>query len=66
MKDFHKKFSVNGKTVELINRYSDPAMWIVNVVKKFLFFKSVESSHWFNSRNDAEDYINNMKLLKSA
>ncbi|MBK9331979.1 MAG: hypothetical protein IPM96_06140 [Ignavibacteria bacterium] len=66
MKDFREKFSVNGKTVELLNRYSDPAMWIVNVIKKFLFFKSVESSHWFNSRKDAEEYINNMKLLKTA
>ncbi|HRI86307.1 MAG TPA: hypothetical protein PK536_12750, partial [Ignavibacteria bacterium] len=66
MKDFREKFSVNGKTVELINRYSDPAMWIVNVLKKFFIFKSVESSHWFNSRKDAEDFINDLKLIKSS
>lgn len=61
MKDFSQKYSVNGKTFELLNRFSDPAMWIVNVYKKFLIFNKKESSYWFNDKEEAETFYNSMK-----
>jgi len=60
MKDFRQKTSVNGKTFELINRISDPAMWIVNVYKKFLIFEKKENSYWFNDKDEAEIFFNKL------
>ncbi|MBS1518218.1 MAG: hypothetical protein JSS91_09030 [Bacteroidetes bacterium] len=57
MKDFNQKFSVNGRTIELLNRMSDPGMWVVNVYSKFLFFKRKETSHWFCDKTEAETFV---------
>ncbi|MDQ3020990.1 MAG: hypothetical protein M3R36_10520 [Bacteroidota bacterium] len=62
MKDFEKVFSGSGKKFAvLINRLSDPSMWVLNIYKKFLFFKKKIGSYWFTNKADAElfalDYI---------
>ena len=55
MSDFKKIFSNTGnKSIVLVNRDSDPTMWILNVYKKILFFKKKIESYWFNDREDAE------------
>lgn len=54
MKDLIKVVSDTGKqTIELVNRISDPAMWIIYVYKKFLFFKIKKSSYWFTNEEEA-------------
>lgn len=54
MKDLIKVISDTGKqTVEMVNRISDPAMWIIYVYKKFLFFKIKKSSYWFTNKEEA-------------
>ncbi|MFZ1323376.1 MAG: hypothetical protein WAT71_17620 [Ignavibacteria bacterium] len=60
MKDFRQKASLNGKTIELINRISDPAMWVVNIYKKFLFFEKKENSYWFSDKDEAEIFYNKL------
>lgn len=57
MSDFKKVFSNTGnKSVVLLNRDSDPSMWILNVYKNILFFKKKIESYWFNGREDAERF----------
>lgn len=57
MSDFKKVFSNTGnKSVVLVNRDSDPSMWILNVYKNILFFKKKIESYWFNGREDAERF----------
>ncbi len=62
MKDFEKIFADSGnKIVVLINRVSDPSMWVLSIYKKILFFRKKIASYWFNDREGAEkfalDYI---------
>jgi len=64
MNNYEKVFSDSGKKkVVLINRLSDPGMWILYVYKKILFFNKRISSHWFNSKDQAElfalEYVKN-------
>ncbi len=40
----------SGKIIEIINRDSDPTMWILNVYKKILFFKKKILSEWFSTK----------------
>ncbi len=57
MKDINKVLSDKGnKEIVLINKKSDPAMWVINVYKKILFFKVKDASFWFNSEKDAVEY----------
>lgn len=57
MKDNIKVLSDTDKgKVVLINRASDPGMWILNTYKKFLFFKIRKASHWFNSEKEALEF----------
>jgi hypothetical protein len=57
MKDIREVISnSNGKQVVLINRKSDPIMWIVNVYKKILFFKKEIKSYWFNDKDEARKF----------
>jgi hypothetical protein len=57
MKDFEKVFSGSGnKKVVLINRVSDPSMWILNIYKKILFFKKKIDSYWFYDKAGAEQF----------
>lgn len=54
MKDLIKVISDTGKqSIEMVNRISDPAMWIIYVYKKFLFFKIKKSSYWFTNEVEA-------------
>lgn len=64
MKDFIQKTSVNGKSIELINRISDPAMWVVNVYKKILFLEKKEHSYWFCDKEEAEIFFNKLTTEK--
>lgn len=64
MNNYEKVYSDSGnKKVVLINRLSDPGMWILYVYKKFLFFNKRISSYWFNSKDQAElfalEYVKN-------
>lgn len=51
----------SGKIIEIINRDSDPTMWILNVYKKILFFKKKILSEWFSTKEDALDFANTIK-----
>ena len=51
----------SGKIIELVNRDSDPTMWILNVYKKILFFKKRVMSEWFSTKEDALDFANTIK-----
>lgn len=53
--------SASGKVIEILNRDSDPTMWIVSVYKKVLFFKKKIVSEWFSSKIDALEFANNIK-----
>ena len=64
MNNFEKVFSDTGnKKVVLINRLSDPSMWVLYVYKKILFFKKKIQTYWFTSQEDAEvfalEYVKN-------
>ncbi|MCB0722055.1 MAG: hypothetical protein KDC73_01320 [Ignavibacteriae bacterium] len=53
--------STSGKIVEILNRDSDPTMWIVSVYKRILFFKKKVASEWFSKKEDALEFANNIK-----
>lgn len=53
--------NTSGKIIELVNRDSDPTMWILNVYKKILFFKKKIVSEWFSTKEDALDFANTIK-----
>ena len=53
--------NTSGKIIELVNRDSDPTMWILNVYKKILFFKKKVVSEWFSTKEDALDFANTIK-----
>ena len=60
--DFKKVYSASGNVqLVLINRMSDPAMWILSIYKKILFFKKKVTSYWFTGKEEAErfaeDYV---------
>ena len=38
----------------------DPAVWIIYVYKKHLFFKCRKESHWFNDEKQALEYAKDM------
>ncbi|HMS33887.1 MAG TPA: hypothetical protein PKC91_07360 [Ignavibacteria bacterium] len=64
MNNFEKVFSDKGnKQVVLINRLSDPSMWVLYVYKKILFFKKKMQTYWFTNQKDAEvfalEYVKN-------
>ncbi len=64
MNNFEKVFSNTGsKKVVLINRLSDPSMWVLYVYKKILFFKKKMQTYWFTNQEDAEvfalEYVKN-------
>ena len=64
MNNFEKVFSDTGnKKVVLINRLSDPSMWVLYVYKKILFFKKKIQTYWFTNQEDAEvfalEYVKN-------
>ncbi len=64
MEDFKKVYPASGNIqLVLINRISDPVMWILNIYKKILFFKKKITSYWFTGKEEAEkfavDYIKN-------
>jgi len=66
MEDFIKVYPASGNIqLQLIHRASDPAMWILNIYKKILFFKKKISSYWFTGKEEAEkfaeDYVKNNK-----
>lgn len=55
MNKFEKVISDSGnKKIVLINRLSDPGMWILYVYKKILFFNKKINSYWFSSKEQAE------------
>ena len=57
MYNFEKVFSDSGsRKVVLINRISDPSMWIIYVYKKILFFKKKMQTYWFTNQEDAEEF----------
>lgn len=57
MKDFEKVYSDTGnKKVVLINRLSDPAMWVLSIYKRILFFKKKTGSYWFTGKDEAEKF----------
>jgi hypothetical protein len=50
--------------IEIINHDIDPNMWIVKRSKKiFLFFKKIISSTWFNKKDDALRYAEDLKNM---
>ena len=54
MNNFEKVFPDSGsKKVLLINRMSDPSMWVVYIYKKILFFKKKLETYWFTNKEDA-------------
>ncbi|MCY7360676.1 MAG: hypothetical protein LH629_01200 [Ignavibacteria bacterium] len=62
MKDTIKTIpNSNGINIKLINRSSDPAMWIINVYKKILFFNVKKSSHWFTNEAEAIKFATGLK-----
>ena len=56
-----KMKSASGKIIEILNRDSDPTMWIVSVYKQILFFKKKVISEWFSSKVDALEFANTIK-----
>ncbi|MBP9192075.1 MAG: hypothetical protein KBF96_05950 [Ignavibacteria bacterium] len=57
MKDFEKEFSISGnRKAVLTNSRKDPAMWILNVYKKILFFNKKTGSYWFYDQDEAEKF----------
>lgn len=56
-----KMKSASGKIIEVLNRDSDPTMWIVSVYKQILFFKKKVVSEWFSSKSDALEFANSIK-----
>ncbi len=57
MEDFIKVYTASGNIqLQLINRASDPAMWVLNIYKKILFFKRKITSYWFTGREEAEKF----------
>ena len=57
MNNYEKTFSDSGnRKVVLINRLSDPAMWILYVYKKILFFKKKIATYWFTDKIEAETF----------
>lgn len=56
-----KMKSASGKIIEILNRDSDPTMWIVSVSKQILFFKKKIVSEWFSSKADALEFANTIK-----
>ena len=66
MKDFRKVYHNGNLEIVLVNRVSDPVMWIVSVNKKFLFFKKKISSYWFNDEKSALLFIENQSKATSV
>ena len=56
-----KMKSASGKIIEIMNRDSDPTMWIVSVYKQILFFKKKVVSEWFSSKSDALEFANSIQ-----
>ncbi len=55
MYNFEKVFSDSGsRKVVLVNRLSDPSMWVIYIYKKILFFKKKINTYWFTNQEDAE------------
>ena len=55
MYNFEKVFSDSGsRKVVLVNRLSDPSMWVLYIYKKILFFKKKMQTYWFTNQEDAE------------
>jgi len=55
MYNFEKVFSDSGsRKVVLVNRLSDPSMWVLYIYKKILFFKKKMNTYWFTNQEDAE------------
>jgi hypothetical protein len=48
--------------IELLHHDSDPGLWIVRRWKKNLWFKKRLSSDWFNDKNQAMDFAQQMKI----
>ena len=64
MYNFEKVFSDSGsRKVVLVNRLSDPSMWVLYIYKKILFFKKKMQTYWFTNQEDAEvfalEYVKN-------
>lgn len=65
MNKFEKVISDSGnKKIVLINRLSDPGMWILYVYKKILFFNKKVNSFWFSSKEQAELFA--LEYVKSG
>jgi hypothetical protein len=47
--------------IELTHRDSDPGSWIVRRWTKFMWFKKRVSSDWFNDKQQALQFANEMK-----
>ena len=55
MYNFEKVFSDSGsRKVVLVNRLTDPSMWVLYIYKKILFFKKKMKTYWFTNQEDAE------------
>ncbi len=64
MKDFEKVYlDTASRKVVLINRISDPSMWVIYVYKKILFLKKKIESYWFTNQKDAEIFA--LEYVKS-
>lgn len=51
----------SDKYIELINRDSDPIMWIVQLSKKLLFFKMKKRAWWFEDSDQARQFAEQVK-----
>lgn len=60
MKEFSKTMAGPENTeLQLINRVSDPSMWILTVYKKILFFRKKIKTYWFYGKDEAERFAEN-------
>jgi hypothetical protein len=51
----------SDRYIELVNRDSDPVMWIVQLSKKLLFFKIKKRVWWFADSTQARDFAQQIK-----
>lgn len=51
----------SGNTIDVFNLPSDPNMWVVRKYKKIFIFKKMITSKWFNDKDQALEYVEELK-----
>ena len=61
MSDKEVVLNSSSRVIELKHCKEDPALWMVNDYRKFLFIKLKKSREWFICRSDAMEYAADLK-----